>query len=320
MSDAANAVFQQTIIMFIIVIIGALCYKFRLINDEGKKQLSNFVLYVVNPLLIFMSYQTDMRSELIEGLIWTAIMAALTYTAFILISKLIFPDKADRKAVIERFSVIYSNFGFMGTPLIFGVFGKDGVFIMNGFVTVSNLFIWTHGIITMSGKDTGRHTNIGKSLLMAISTPAVISVFSGLICLFLGIKLPDIVAEAFNNVAEMTTPLAMTVAGASIMSAGILGSLKNPRVYLISAVKLLLFPVIGFALIAFIPCPDMPKLVTLIEFSCPTAAIGTMFAIKFDRDPEYASQLFAVSTLLSLVTLPLIAKAGTTLLEVIHSL
>lgn len=318
MADAAAAVLKQTIIMFLIVIIGALCYKFKLINDEGKKQLSNFVLYVVNPLLIFMSYQTDLRSELIEGFVWTAIMGALTYIAFILLSMLIFPKKTDRKTVIERFSVIYSNFGFMGTPLIYGVFGNDGVFIMNGFVTVSNLFIWTHGIITMSGNDAGKNASIGKSFLKAITTPAVIAVFSGLICLFLGIKLPDMVSVAFNNVAEMTTPLAMTVAGASIMSAGIIKSIRNPRVYLVSAVKLILMPAVGAALILFMPCADMPKLITLIEFSCPTAAICTMFAIKFNRDPEYASQLFAVSTLLSAITLPLIVFAGTKLLEVIH--
>ena len=316
MTDAAQAVFEQTIIMFIIVIIGALCYKFKLINDEGKKQLSNFVLYVVNPLLIFLSYQTDMRSELIEGLIWTAVMAAITYTAFILLSMLIFPDKAKRETAIERFSAIYSNFGFMGTPLIFGVFGNDGVFIMNGFVTVSNLFIWTHGVTSMSGKENDKNNSIGRSILKALTTPAVIAVFSGLICLFFGIRLPSIISGALNNVAEMTTPLAMTVAGASIMSAGIIKSIKNPRVYLVSLVKLILMPALGTALILFLPCPDMPKLITLIEFSCPSAAICTMFAIKFDRDPEYASQLFAVSTLLSAVTLPLIVFAGTKLLEV----
>ena len=317
MTDAAQAVLNQTIIMFMIVIIGALCYKFRIINDEGKKQLSNLVLYVVNPLLIFLSYQTDMRAELIEGFLWTAVMGAATYTAFILLSMLIFRDKEKRETAIERFSVIYSNFGFMGTPLIFGVFGSDGVFIMNGFVTVSNLFIWTHGVSSMSG---GSGKSDGKaSVLKVLTTPAIIAVAAGIICLFTGIRLPEIINTALNNVAEMTTPLAMIVAGASIMSAGILKSIRNPRIYLVSLVRLVLLPVIGFAMIAFIPCSEMVKIITLIEISCPVATIGTMFAIKYDRSPEYASQIFAVSTLLSAVTLPLIVKLGTTLLEVLQT-
>lgn len=316
MTDAASAVFEQTIIMFLIVIIGALCYKFRLINDDGKKQLSDLVLYVVNPLLIFLAYQTDVRAELIDGFLWTAAMGVVTYTAFILLSKVIFRGKHDSKTVIERFSAVYSNFGFMGTPLIFGVFGSDGVFIMNGFVTVSNLFIWTVGIMSVSG----RSGKASMSLLKALTAPAVIAVIAGIICMFTGIRIPGIFYTALNNVAEMTTPLAMIVAGASIMSAGIINSIKTPRVYLVSAVRLLLLPLAGAALIMFIPCPDMPKLITLIEISCPTAAIGTMFAIKYDRVPHYASQIFAVSTLMSMITLPLVVKAGTAALEVIHSL
>ncbi len=311
MADSAIAVLRQTVIMFMIVIIGALCYKFKLINDDGRKQLSNLVLKVVNPLLIFLSYQTEMRRELIEGFFWTVAMAALTYFVFIVLTGLIFRKNTGPDTIVERFSSVYSNFGFMGTPLIFGVFGAEGVFIQNGFVTVSNLFIWTHGVMSMSGE------RDKKTVLKALRSPALIAVGAGLVCLFLNIKLPDMVFTALDNVAEMTTPLAMIVAGASIMSAGITASLKNPRVYLVSAVRLIALPLVGLGLIAFLPCPDMPKLITLIEFSCPTAAIGTMFAILYDKKPEYAAQIFAVSTLLSAATLPLMTMLGTALLEMI---
>lgn len=311
MYDSAIAVLRQTVIMFIIVIIGALCYKFKLINDEGRKQLSDLVLTVVNPLLIFLSYQTEMRQELLEGFFWAAIMAVITYTAFILLSHLFFRDKGSENSVIERFSVIYSNCGFMGTPLIFGVFGAEGVFIQTGFFTVFNLFVWTHGIMSISGERSR------KTVLNALRSPAIIAIAAGLICFFLHITLPDIIYTALNDIAEMTTPLAMIVAGGAIMSAGLLKSVKNLRVYLVSAVKLIVFPVIGFALIMFLPCADMPKLITLIEFSCPAATIGTMFAIKFNKNSEYASQIFTVSTLLSAVTLPIITMLGTTVLDLI---
>ncbi len=317
MTDPATAVLTQTIIMFMIVIIGALCYKFKLINDEGKKQLSALVLNVVNPLLIFLSYQTELRSDLIEGFLWTGAMGALTYILFILAAKLIFPKKEGRDTVIERFSVTYSNFGFMGTPLIFGVFGSEGVFMQTGFVTVSNLFIWTYGVMQMtSGKADSPKPS--QTLLRALRSPAIIAVAAGLVVLFTGFRLPGMVYDALNSVAEMTTPLAMIVAGASIMSAGLLGSIKNVRVYLVSAVRLLLMPALGIAAVLFLPSPDIPKLITIIEFSCPVAAIGTMFAIRYDRDSHYAAQIFAVSTLLSAVTLPLVALGATRLMEALH--
>ncbi len=311
MDGSAIAVLRQTVIMFIIVVIGALCYKFKLINDEGRRQLSNLVLTVVNPLLIFLSYQTEMRQDLLEGFVWAAVMALITYTVFIILSHIFFRDKDPGNSTIERFSVIYSNCGFMGTPLIFGVFGADGVFIQTGFFTVFNLFVWTHGIMSISGERNK------KTVLNALRSPALLSIAAGLICFFLHITLPDIVFTALNNVAEMTTPLAMIVAGASIMSAGLLKSVKHLRVYLVSAVKLIVFPVIGFLLIIFLPCSDMTKLISLIEFSCPAATIGTMFAIRFNKNSEYASQIFAVSTVLSAVTLPVITMLGTTVLEMI---
>lgn len=309
MDNIAGTVLNQTTIMFIILIIGALCYKFRIINDEGKKQLSALVLNVVNPLLIFLSYQTDIRTDLMEGFMWSGIMGALTYGVFIGLSFIIFRNKNNVDTIIERFSIIYSNCGFMGTPLIFGVFGNDGVFIMNGFITMFNLFVWTHGIMTIKGERNA------KTLLKAFLTPAVIAIAAGLVCFFFQLRLPEIPFEALNSIAEMTTPLAMFVAGASIMSAGILNSIKTPRAYLVATVKNLIFPIIGLAMIAFLPCDDLYKLIVLLEISCPTAAIGTMFAISYNRNAEYSAKIFAITTILSGITLPLMSFIGSYVLS-----
>ncbi len=309
MDTASQAVLQQTIIMFIIVIIGALCYKFKLITDDGKKQLSTLVMYIVNPLLIFLAYQTDFRQDLLIGLGWVAAMAAITYAAFMLIAQFIIKDKKNREAAIERFSIIYSNCGFMGTPLIFGVFGSEGVVLQNGFITVFNLCVWTHGIMTMKGE------RDGKSILKAFKAPALIAVLLGLICFFLQLRIPEIPLTALNHIAEMTTPLAMLVAGASIAASDILKCLKNPRVYLVAFLKLIAFPLVGLFLILFLPAPENAKLITLIEIACPTATIGMMFAITFNKNSEYCSQIFAVTTLLSMATLPLIVRIGTSLIQ-----
>ncbi len=308
METASQAVLQQTIIMFIIVIIGAVCYKCGLITNDGKKQLSTLVMYIVNPLLIFLAYQTDFRADLLEGLLWTALMAVITYVVFIIASILIIRNKDGRETAIERFSVIYSNCGFMGTPLILGVFGTEGVVLQNGFITVFNLCVWTHGIMTMKGESDR------KAIFNAFKAPAVIAVFLGLICFFLQFRIPEIPLTALNHVAEMTTPLAMLVAGASIAGSNIIKSLKNPRIYLITFLKLVAFPLLGLLFIMLIPAPQTAKLITLIEIACPTATIGMMFAITFNKNSEYSSQIFAVTTLLSMITLPLIVQIGTLLL------
>ena len=308
METASQAVLQQTIIMFIIIIIGAVCYKCKLITDDGKKQLSTLVMYIVNPLLIFLAYQTDFRIELLTGLLWTAAMAVITYIVLIVVSQFVIRDKDGRETAIERFSIIYSNCGFMGTPLILGVFGSEGVVLQNGFITIFNLCVWTHGIMTIRG------IADRKSVLNAFKAPALIAVFLGLICFFLQLRIPEIPLTALNHVAEMTTPLAMLVAGASIAGSNIIGCLKNPRIYLITFLKLIAFPLIGLLLIFFMPAPETAKLITLIEISCPTATIGMMFAITFNKNSEYCSQIFAVTTLLSMITLPIIVQIGTSIM------
>ena len=311
METASQAVLNQTIIMFIIVIIGAICYKARLITEEGKKQLSSLVMHIVNPLLVFLSYQTDFKEDLLEGLLWVVLMAAVTYGVFIFLSYVIIRDKENRETAIERFSIIYSNCGFMGTPLIFGVFGSEGVFLQNGFITMFNICVWTHGIMSMKGQ------NDKKSIFKAFRTPALIAVFLGLISFFLQLRLPEIPFNALNHVAEMTTPLAMLVAGASIAGSNIVKSFKNPRIYLIAFLKLIAFPLIGFLLFFMLPASETAKLITLIEIACPTAAIGMMFAISYNKNAEYCSQIFAVTTLLSMATLPFMVWVGTTILELV---
>lgn len=308
METASQAVLQQTTIMFIIVLLGGICYKCRLITDDGKKQLSSLVMYIVNPLLIFLAYQTDFRTDLLEGLLWTAVMAIITYIAFIALSFIIIRKKCGREFDIERFSIIYSNCGFMGTPLILGVFGTEGVVLQNGFITVFNICVWTHGIMTIKGKTDK------KDVLNAFKAPAVIAVFSGLVCFFLQIRIPEIPLAALNHVAEMTTPLAMLVAGASIAGSNVIKALKNPRIYLVTLLKLIILPLTGLLLIFALPAPEATKLITLIEIACPTATIGMMFAITFDKNAEYCSQIFAVTTLLSMLTLPLIIQIGTLLI------
>ena len=109
----------------------------------------------------------------------------------------------------------------------------------------------------------------------------------------------------------MTTPLAMLVAGASIAGSNVLKALKNPRIYLVTVLKLIVFPLIALIFIYFIPAPETAKLITLIEIACPTATIGMMFAITFEKNAEYCSQIFAITTLLSMFTLPLIIQIGT---------
>ncbi|WP_294480670.1 AEC family transporter [uncultured Ruminococcus sp.] len=300
---AGVVILKQIVIMFIILLIGLWCSLKGLITKEGNKQLSKVALYIVNPLLIFMSYQSEYSSKLLRGLMWSFLLSGITFGVAIALSTLLISKKRPEHS-LERFSAVYSNCGFIGIPLIRGIYGDEGVLYLTAYITLFNILVWTHGYMTM------KESRDFKSFIKAATSPSVIAVFIGLIFYLMQIRLPEILHTSLQYVSDMNTPLAMLIAGSAAAQTNVLKALKNKGLYMVCAYKLFLLPIVAFALVQFLPAPHMVKMVVLIASACPVATTGTMFAIQFDKNPERCSEFFAVSTLLSGLTLPLVTMLG----------
>ncbi|MBE6869196.1 MAG: AEC family transporter [Ruminococcus albus] len=300
---AGVVILKQIVIMFIILLIGLGCSLKGLITKEGNKQLSKVALYIVNPLLIFMSYQSEYSARLLKGLLWSFLLSGITFGVAIALSTLIISKKRPEHS-LERFSAVYSNCGFIGIPLIRGIYGDEGVLYLTAYITLFNILVWTHGYMTM------KESRDFKSFIKAATSPSVIAVFVGLIFYLMQIRLPEILHTSLQYVSDMNTPLAMLIAGSAAAQTNVLKALKNKGLYMVCAYKLFLLPIVAFALVQFLPAPHMVKMVVLIASACPVATTGTMFAIQFDKNPERCSEFFAVSTLLSGLTLPLVTMLG----------
>ncbi|WP_295105768.1 AEC family transporter [Ruminococcus sp.] len=301
--DAGMVILRQIVIMFIILLIGFGCSMKGLITKEGNKQLSAVALHIVNPLLIFMSYQSDYSSKLLRGLLWSFLLSGLSFAVTIGLSTLLIKKKRPEHD-LERFSAVYSNCGFIGIPLIRGIYGDEGVLYLTAYITLFNILIWTHGLMTMKGsKDM-------KSFLNSLKAPSVVAVFIGLIFYLLQIRLPDFLRKSLQYVSDMNTPLAMLIAGSAAAQTNVVKALKNSGLYIVAALKLVALPLAAMALLHFIPAPHMVQMVVLIASACPVATTGTMFAIQYDKNPERCSEFFAVTTLLSGLTLPVVTMLG----------
>lgn len=301
--DAGMVILRQIVIMFIILLIGFGCSMKGLITKEGNKQLSAVALHIVNPLLIFMSYQSAYSSKLLRGLLWSFLLSGLSFAVTIGLSTLLIKKKRPEHD-LERFSAVYSNCGFIGIPLIRGIYGAEGVLYLTAYITLFNILIWTHGLMTMKGsKDM-------KSFLNSLKAPSVVAVFIGLIFYLLQIRLPNFLHKSLQYVSDMNTPLAMLIAGSAAAQTNVVKALKNSGLYIVAALKLVALPLAAMALLHFIPAPHMVQMVVLIASACPVATTGTMFAIQYDKNPERCSEFFAVTTLLSGLTLPVVTMLG----------
>ncbi|MDE7230597.1 MAG: AEC family transporter [Oscillospiraceae bacterium] len=289
--------------MFILLGVGYMLYRLKFLDDDSTRRLSNIVITVINPIVIFNAYQTDFKPELAKGLLYAMILAFSCQTVMVLIGKLAVRKKSENFRV-ERFAAGYSNCAFMGIPLVQAAFGAEGVFYLTAFITAFNVFMWTHGVILMSGQKQSP-----KSLLKILISPAIISIVLGLLFFLTGLRVPEIIGQPLNYLGAMNTPLAMIVSGATIAKAGLLSGVKNPRIYAVQSLKLLITPALLAAAVVPVELLGVSSLVVntiLIAAASPTASSTIMFSYKFGENERYASHHFAISTIASMATIPLI--------------
>lgn len=293
-------VIKKIIEMFMILLVGVIIYKGKIIDDVSTKHLSNVLLLLVSPLLIVQSYQIDFNKKLLYGLLWALLASFLTFLFMIIVSEFLFHGDKNRSSV-EKIAVSYSNSGFIGIPLISGVLGDKGVFYMTAYITVFNVLLWTHGVVLMG--DSKDLKGAWKNFL----SPAIITVIVGIILFLFQLRLPQFIENPLEMIASMNTPLGMIVAGANLAQGNILKSLKNKRLYYLSFIKLIVYPLVGLVILWLLPLGFEVAFTVFIAVACPAGASVVMFAQRYDRDAYYGSEIFVITTLLSAITLPLLS-------------
>ncbi|MDE6538860.1 MAG: AEC family transporter, partial [Ruminococcus sp.] len=300
------------VIMLILIIVGILCAKLKLISSSTNKELSQFVLQVVNPVVIFMSYQKEYEARLVKNLLLTFAFSAIAFAVTILLAYLFIWKKDGRHTEVERFSAIYSNCAFMGIPLVNALFDSEGVFYLTAFLTVFNIVIWTHGVITISGEKDF------KQVLKVFYSPTIIAIVLGIITFFLKIKLPEVPTSALQFISNINTPMAMIVSGVTISATKISDLLKNVRIYYVCLVKLLIVPLVTALIMMPFNIDEMVRMTIVITTAAPPAAMCTLFCLKYNKNSVYASEIFAAGTILSVLTLPLVVNLTEKLTNLLH--
>lgn len=299
----ASTILNQTLIMLILIGVGVICAKTKLISEASNKDLSKFVLQVVNPVVIFVSYQCDYRAELARNLLLTFFISIGAMAILILLSYVFVRKKQGKEYEIERFSSVYSNCGFMGIPLVNAIYHDEGVFYLTAFITVFNIVVWTHGVILISGqKDL-------KQVMKVFYSPTIIAIILGLITFFAQIKLPETALTALGYIKEVNTPMAMIVSGVTIAATNVPKLLKKGRVYYVCLLKLLVMPMILAVPLSLLSGVDETvRMTVLIAAAAPPAAMCTLLSLRYGKNSIYSSEIFTAGTVLSVSTLPLVVK------------
>lgn len=295
--DYFLTVSEQVIILFILIAIGFICGKIGFMSKPTAKNITDIVLYFVTPCVIINAYQVDFDPEILKNLGITALCAIGVHIISIIIVILAFRGKDIDKKVVLRFGTVFSNCGFMSLPLQQAIIGKEGVLYGAAFVGVFNIFLWTYGIICMSGN---KKLISAKSLLF---NPGILGVVIAIIFFLMSFKLPDVIAQPVNYLASLNTPLPMFIIGFYLSNSKISEGLKDKNAWISSLIRLLVIPVICIAIMYLFGIRGDILITVAIAVSAPIAATTTMFATKFNRDIELSVNLVSLTTILSIVTM-----------------
>lgn len=291
---------QQVLVLFILIGVGFACGKKGILTDESSKKITDIVLYVVTPCVMISAFQREFSMHLLGNILITALCAAASIAATVFIAKLIFHDKNTARKKVLQFSAIFSNCGFMSLPLQKAILGDDGWFYGSIFVAVFNVIVWSYGLVMMSGDK--KQMSVKKLAF----NPGIVGVLIALIIFVLRIKLPYIISQPIDYLAALNTPLPMLIIGFYLSQADLKKAFTDAGAYLAMAVRLAVVPLLSMFVMHLLNVDPTIMIACVIASSAPTAATTTMFAAKYGRDVELSVSIVASTTLVSIITMPLI--------------
>lgn len=298
-------ILKQIGLMFIYMTIGFLLYKKKLITKQGSKELGSVLLYVILPVVIVKAYLQDFSIELLKGLALSFLMSLFVLILSILLSRIVFRNGYP----IEQFGSAFSNAGFIGIPLVEMTFNDSrAVFYVSSFVALLNMLQWTYGIMVMTGK---KDSIAAKKI---VTNPVIISFLLALAMFFLPVKLPAVLNSAVNAVAGMNAPVAMIILGVYLAQMKFRELLTDRSVYLCTFMRLIVIPLVTVCVLALLPGNDMMKMSVFIAAATPVGSNVAIFAQMEGLDYTQAVKDICLSTLLCIITIPLVVTVASSLL------
>lgn len=300
MLDALLVVGGSVLTLFLLMSVGFVFGRMGLLSDAALSQVSRVLLYVVTPCIMLTSFEVERTPENQAQLVTTLIAMAGVYALYMALSAFLFPREGEAHRGIMRFAAVYGNTGFMGLPLIQSTLGDGAMMAAVVGLAVFNATSWTQGRALMGGRSE-------VSLKKVALNPGILGFAGGLLLYFTQWRLPGPVDSAVGYLGSMNTPLAMVVIGGQMAQADLAQVFSTKKLYLVSAVKLLIVPLLTAAVLLPFRIDPTVYVAAVILAGCPSAGATGLFAQSMGKDAAFGARQVTLSTLLCIITLPIMA-------------
>lgn len=295
-------VIYQMMILFLLMMVGFIANKTKVMDADSNKKVSKLVINITSPAIIIYSVVGNPLNNKRE-LAVIFLIAIIPFTIFPLIAKGILKllkISQQQKGTFEVM-LIYSNMGFMGIPVISGIYGTDAIFYVSIFMLMFNISFFSYGVSTLRGGSASEKISIKR-----IINPGVVAALTGLIIFLLEIPLPSVLTETLGIIGNVTTPLAMIIVGSTIAEVSVKEVFMDWKIYIYTFLRLLILPIIMWILLRNFIVNETLLGVAVLLMGMPTAANIVMACNEYGGDGDFVSRGIFLTSLGSLLSIPLL--------------
>ncbi len=293
-----NNMLNMQLMMSFLVAIGFIVRKVGVINTEGRKNLIDLCLYLTLPFNVLHSFMREWDWGLLVSCAIVLLLSCGFNAISVFFSAILYKKADAEKQKPLKYGTIVSNSGFLGNPVVEGIYGVDGLLYASLFMLPVRIVMWSVGVSVFMK---GSKENTWKKVL---THPCIVAIYLGIAIMLSGIQFPVFVDNTITGISNCNTPLSMMLIGMMLAEIRPKGLIDKMMVFYTS-VRLLIIPAVIFGVTAFLPIDPMLRGITVIMAGMPAPITTALLSSKYGGDEEYATGMIFITTILSLVTLPL---------------
>lgn len=286
--------------LFLLILVGIYTQKKGIITNQNRKKFTDLIIEIILPCNIVNSFLIDWSNEILINCITVFMVAILTQVLYVILSKLLFRKSGKDRQAVLRYAIICSNAGFLGNPIVESVFGIQGLLFASVALIPLRFAMWSSGLALFTKTD-------GKSTAKKLMThPCIIAVFVGFFLMLTQIHLPGFMLKTLSGIGSSNTAISMIVIG-SILAEIHVKEIMDKELFHYSVIRLILIPVAVLVILKLFRIDSLVIGVIVLLSAMPAGSTTVMLADKYEGNSRFATSCVFLSTILSLITIPLIS-------------
>ncbi len=285
--------------LFLLVAAGVILRKKEILPEGAKTILTDLVIYLILPCNIISSFLIEFNMDILKGFAVILGISSLIQAGCLVLAKVLYNGEPARRKKVLQYGTVCSNAGFMGNPIAEGVYGPEGLMYASIFLVPQRIVMWSAGVSCFTDSP-DRKTVVKKVLIH----PCIVAVYIGVVLMVTQLPLPGFLENTIRSIGSCTTTVSMVLIG-TILAEVAPGSFLDRGIIKYTFFRLFLIPLLVYSTCRLFHADPLLSGISVLLTGMPAGSTTAILAAKYEGDYIFATKCVVVTTILSLVTIPL---------------